>query len=258
MRKKKFVHNTTDKINILDERDKGRGALRTWYSSVDVVVEFDYDAEQPDELTIHVGDVIKHVIMSEGGWWEGELNGKKGMFPDNFVKVIEKREHKEEKKDSKVGGNQRASVRELASKLKDGVHVGPAIPGKKKDVSSVKHKKAKVLFDYEPENEDELKIDIGDIVDVFKQEEEGWWEGSLNGKVGVFPSNFVEIIEDPEPEKTDKPPEDRPAEPQTGIKGKKIIGVGLGNIFQGGPIKLRSTAASETKEKVIQLHVHLF
>lgn len=33
----------------------------------------------------------------------------------------------------------------------------------------------------------------------FQEEEEGsWWEGSLNGKVGVFPSNFVEIIGDKE------------------------------------------------------------
>lgn len=33
------------------------------------------------------------------------------------------------------------------------------------------------------------------------QEEEGWWEGVLNGKTGVFPSNFVEMIgtEDEEP-----------------------------------------------------------
>lgn len=28
------------------------------------------------------------------------------------------------------------------------------------------------------------------------QVEEGWWEGSLNGKTGVFPSNFVEMIEE--------------------------------------------------------------
>ena len=26
--------------------------------------------------------------------------------------------------------------------------------------------------------------------------EEGWWEGTLNGKHGVFPSNFVEMVED--------------------------------------------------------------
>ena len=54
---------------------------------VEVEVEFKYDAEQADELSINVGDIIKNVVMSEGGWWEGELNGKKGMFPDNFVKV---------------------------------------------------------------------------------------------------------------------------------------------------------------------------
>ena len=57
------------------------------YFAVDVEVTFEYTAEQPDELTIKVGDIIRNVIQSEGGWWEGELKGKKGMFPDNFVKV---------------------------------------------------------------------------------------------------------------------------------------------------------------------------
>jgi len=56
--------------------------------SVDVEVVYSYDAEQPDELSIKPGDVIKNVIMAEGGWWEGEIAGKKGMFPDNFVKVV--------------------------------------------------------------------------------------------------------------------------------------------------------------------------
>nr|XP_022293722.1 SH3 domain-containing kinase-binding protein 1-like isoform X11 [Crassostrea virginica] len=208
---------------------------------VDVLVEFDYDAEQEDELTIKVGDVIKNVQMSEGGWWEGELNGKKGMFPDNFVKVIEKK--KEEPKKEMLVTQQRSSVRELANKLKD-VHVGAA-PQKKKDQhhhSDIKRKKAKVLFDYEPENEDELKIEVGDIVEVIKQEEEGWWEGVLNGKTGVFPSNFVEVIEEGEPnDAVDSHP---PAEEKPESKGKKVMGVGLGNIFEGGPIKLRSTAAT--------------
>ena len=55
--------------------------------TAEAVVEYNYEAEQEDELTLHVGDVIKHVITAEGGWWEGELNGKKGMFPENFVRV---------------------------------------------------------------------------------------------------------------------------------------------------------------------------
>ena len=54
---------------------------------VDVEVEFDYDAELSDELTIRTGDVVKDVKRMSGGWWEGTLDGKRGLFPDNFVKV---------------------------------------------------------------------------------------------------------------------------------------------------------------------------
>lgn len=50
-------------------------------------MEFSYDAVNDDELTLKVGDVITNIKTMEGGWWEGELNGKRGVFPDNFVKV---------------------------------------------------------------------------------------------------------------------------------------------------------------------------
>ena len=57
--------------------------------------------------------------------------------------------------------------------------------------------RAKVMFDYEPENPDELKLTEGDIVVVTNQnipDTEGWWEGELNGITGVFPSNFVDLL----------------------------------------------------------------
>ena len=54
--------------------------------------------------------------------------------------------------------------------------------------------RAKVTFDYEPENPDELKLTVGDILIVINKEEEGWWEGELKGKTGMFPSNFVEVL----------------------------------------------------------------
>ena len=54
---------------------------------VRVEVEFDYDAELEDELTIRAGQILTGVKRMKGGWWEGELEGKRGLFPDNFVKV---------------------------------------------------------------------------------------------------------------------------------------------------------------------------
>lgn len=52
-------------------------------------MEYDYEALQEDELTLRLGDVIRNVRrIDEDGWMEGDLNGKRGLFPDNFVKVI--------------------------------------------------------------------------------------------------------------------------------------------------------------------------
>ena len=50
---------------------------------------FGYDALQNDELTLAVGDVVINIDKQDGGWWEGEVNGKRGVFPENFVEVIE-------------------------------------------------------------------------------------------------------------------------------------------------------------------------
>lgn len=50
-------------------------------------MEYNYVAQEDDELTLRKGDVITEIKMMLGGWWEGTLRDKRGMFPDNFVKV---------------------------------------------------------------------------------------------------------------------------------------------------------------------------
>ncbi|CAI2732078.1 unnamed protein product [Schistosoma spindalis] len=47
------------------------------------------------------------------------------------------------------------------------------------------------LYDYNRQHTDELSFKKGDVLRVLKQLEGGWWEGSLNGFVGWFPSNYV-------------------------------------------------------------------
>ena len=50
-------------------------------------MEYEYVAVEDDELTIHRGDVISNVVVLSDGWMEGDLDGRRGAFPDNFVKV---------------------------------------------------------------------------------------------------------------------------------------------------------------------------
>lgn len=54
-------------------------------------MEFDYQAQHDDELTICVGEIITNIRKEDGGWWEGQINGRRGLFPDNFVRVSTKR-----------------------------------------------------------------------------------------------------------------------------------------------------------------------
>ncbi|XP_014428441.1 SH3 domain-containing kinase-binding protein 1 isoform X7 [Pelodiscus sinensis] len=53
-------------------------------------VIFPYEAQNEDELTIKEGDIVILINKDciDAGWWEGELNGRRGVFPDNFVKLL--------------------------------------------------------------------------------------------------------------------------------------------------------------------------
>ncbi|XP_051782299.1 rho guanine nucleotide exchange factor 7b isoform X2 [Erpetoichthys calabaricus] len=52
----------------------------------------------------------------------------------------------------------------------------------------------KARFNFQQTNEDELSFSKGDIINVTRVEEGGWWEGTINGKTGWFPSNYVKEI----------------------------------------------------------------
>ncbi|XP_059901680.1 SH3 domain-containing kinase-binding protein 1 isoform X2 [Gadus macrocephalus] len=53
-------------------------------------VLFPYDAQNEDELTIKEGEMVAIISKdcADAGWWMGEVGGRHGVFPDNFVKVL--------------------------------------------------------------------------------------------------------------------------------------------------------------------------
>nr|AAW25789.1 SJCHGC01831 protein [Schistosoma japonicum] len=49
---------------------------------------FDFEAENDSELPFSEGDIISLILRVDENWYEGELNGRKGYFPVNYVEVI--------------------------------------------------------------------------------------------------------------------------------------------------------------------------
>eukprot|EP00927_Polykrikos_kofoidii_P048992 TRINITY_DN43144_c0_g1_i1.p1 TRINITY_DN43144_c0_g1~~TRINITY_DN43144_c0_g1_i1.p1 ORF type:complete len:292 (-),score=49.89 TRINITY_DN43144_c0_g1_i1:145-1020(-) len=54
---------------------------------------------------------------------------------------------------------------------------------------------ARALFDFKAEDETELSFKRGDMIKVSQSSDEHWWTGKTNEKEGMFPSNYVQIIQ---------------------------------------------------------------
>ena len=55
----------------------------------------------------------------------------------------------------------------------------------------------RALYNNVAEEVDELNFKAGDLIELIEIDQSGWWKGRLlnDGSVGVFPSNYVEIVD---------------------------------------------------------------
>ncbi|RHZ54807.1 hypothetical protein Glove_423g32 [Diversispora epigaea] len=112
---------------------------------------------------------------------------------------------------------------------------------------------ARVEYDYEARESGELSLDKGDMLTVLEQDQ-GWWKGDLNGKIGMFPANHVKLIE--VQKKSVEEEEENEGSDTKGKLSKKLMNYGvkpggLGSLFSGGfPLKntRRSQNTSESSE----------
>ena len=53
-----------------------------------VRAKHDFPGTGRDELSFQAGEEILRVNKVADAWWEGELNGQRGVFPANRVEVL--------------------------------------------------------------------------------------------------------------------------------------------------------------------------
>ncbi|XP_054927266.1 abl interactor 2 isoform X4 [Dermacentor andersoni] len=52
--------------------------------------------------------------------------------------------------------------------------------------------KVVAIYDYEADKDDELSFSENSVIYVIKKNDDGWYEGVMNGVTGLFPGNYVE------------------------------------------------------------------
>merc|ERR1712106_848361 len=66
---------------VIDTKKAGAG--------ITAIALYDYQAMAEDEISFDPNDIISNIEMVDEGWWAGELGGKRGMFPANFVEIVD-------------------------------------------------------------------------------------------------------------------------------------------------------------------------
>ncbi|XP_044540404.1 vinexin-like isoform X1 [Gracilinanus agilis] len=56
-----------------------------------------------------------------------------------------------------------------------------------------KMKAARLKFDFQAQSPKELTLQKGDIVYIHKEVDKNWLEGEHHGRLGIFPTNYVEL-----------------------------------------------------------------
>ncbi|NXU42404.1 SH319 protein, partial [Drymodes brunneopygia] len=151
------------------------------------VARFEYIGDQKDELSFSEGEtiILKEYVNEE--WAKGELRGTSGIFPLNFVEVIEDLPG--------TGMNIHCSYSKVCftyvgteTALKNKVEVSSSLPQNNR--RSVEWCEA--LHDFTAETKDDLSFKKGDYIQILEQVDLEWYRGRLNGKEGIFPAVFVQ------------------------------------------------------------------
>ncbi|XP_074085243.1 SH3 domain-containing protein 19 isoform X2 [Macrotis lagotis] len=120
-----------------------------------------FTAETNEDLPFKKGDRILIIEHLDSDWYRGRLNNTEGIFPAVFVQPC-------------LGSIAEAKLL--------------SAPGQKKE-------KAKALYDFHGENEDELSFKAGDIITELESVDEDWMSGERAGKSGIFPKNYIQVLQ---------------------------------------------------------------
>ncbi|XP_056351059.1 dynamin-binding protein isoform X1 [Oenanthe melanoleuca] len=138
----------------------------------------DLSAQLEEELDFREGDVINIVGVPEPGWFEGELRGCRGIFPEGFVELLTPLRAPGTSVDPEPTGT---------CDTNGTVEVPP------KDDKEPGSTYGVALYQFQALESKELDFDVGDRIRIVGILEDGWLEGELRGKRGIFPHRFVRL-----------------------------------------------------------------
>nr|XP_034993261.1 sorbin and SH3 domain-containing protein 1 isoform X10 [Zootoca vivipara] len=162
----------------------------------EAIAKFNFNGDTQVEMSFRKGERITLIRQVDENWYEGKIPSthRQGIFPVTYVDIFKQPVLKNtldygslsfchSPNRSLTTSPQQPQVLPLGTSL-DRNHAP-------QDMLSYQ-----ALYSYVPQNEDELELRDGDIIDVMEKCDDGWFVGTSRRtqQFGTFPGNYVKLV----------------------------------------------------------------
>uniref|UniRef100_A0A6I8MZU2 Sorbin and SH3 domain containing 1 n=1 Tax=Ornithorhynchus anatinus TaxID=9258 RepID=A0A6I8MZU2_ORNAN len=162
----------------------------------DAIAKFNFNGDTQVEMSFRKGERIMLIRQVDENWYEGKIGGtgRQGIFPITYVEVIKRPLVKNPIEYIEMPMSYSPSRSSTASPQQPQAQQRRTTPDRSHTPQDVFSYQA--LYSYIPQNDDELELRDGDIVDVMEKCDDGWFVGTSRRtrQFGTFPGNYVKPL----------------------------------------------------------------
>ncbi|XP_069652531.1 sorbin and SH3 domain-containing protein 1 isoform X46 [Haliaeetus albicilla] len=162
----------------------------------DAIAKFNFNGDTQVEMSFRKGERITLIRRVDENWYEGRISGtnRQGIFPVTYVEVLKQPVVKNavDYPDPPMSLSPNRSM--TVSPQQPQAQQQGASPDRSQTPRDIVSYQA--LYSYTPQNDDELELRDGDIVDVMEKCDDGWFVGTSRRtrQFGTFPGNYVKLL----------------------------------------------------------------
>ncbi|XP_017581402.1 sorbin and SH3 domain-containing protein 1 isoform X13 [Corvus cornix cornix] len=182
----------------------------------DAIAKFNFNGDTQVEMSFRKGERITLIRRVDENWYEGRISGtsRQGIFPVTYVEVLKRPVVKNaiDYPDPPVSLSPSRSVTASPQPSHHSLRAGPDLTESEKSYVQPQAQQQgaspersqtprdivsyQALYSYTPQNDDELELRDGDIVDVMEKCDDGWFVGTSRRtrQFGTFPGNYVKLL----------------------------------------------------------------
>ncbi|XP_036079083.1 sorbin and SH3 domain-containing protein 1 isoform X44 [Rousettus aegyptiacus] len=162
----------------------------------EAMAKFNFNGDTQVEMSFRKGERITLLRQVDENWYEGRIPGtsRQGIFPITYVDVIKRPLVKNPVDYIDLPFSSSPSRSATASPQQPQAQQRRVTPDRSQASQDLFSYQA--LYSYIPQNDDELELRDGDIVDVMEKCDDGWFVGTSRRtrQFGTFPGNYVKPL----------------------------------------------------------------